>query len=272
MQSSRKLRAVALLAAVLAALILTACGGITAGGGGVRGDIQRLGPLVKQCDGKPDVVVDDVDESGSDRRTVDPLTDPRLAEIGDTSNAVAACGGSESVIAFSSSLSDTATLASTTFPTSYGTTNARLIHNSKIETSFLTNVASAMRKPSMSVGRDGTDIMAQLDLAAQEAEANPSARVDFTVETDGMSTIGAVRDANPKTFTIAVAEREARTVKVPHLGSNTTFSMVGVGKTAASGQHQPPTAYVLALTTFYRLVCERTGANCSVTTTYPNGD
>lgn len=273
MQSIRNYPIVALVvAAVIAALALSACGGMSGGSGGVADVIQRLSPYASKCNGKAVNVVVDVDESGSDRGAENPLTSPRLNEIAQASDAAVACGGSESVVAFSSSLSDSATLASTVYPTSYGTTNARLIHNSKVEAAFLVTAKAALMKPSAAVGASGTDVLSQFDLAAREAEQDPSARLEFVLETDGMSNVGAAHNANPRTFTQTDAEKDARTVTVPQLGSGTTVSMVGIGKTAASGQHQPPTAYVLALTTYYTRACLRTGARCAVTTTYPNGD
>jgi hypothetical protein len=263
-------RALALVLFVAMAIGISACAGQTGGSGGAAAVMSRLAPLAKQCQG-PVTGVADIDESGSDRRTNNPLIAPRLAEIRALSDEVAACGGDETIMAFSSSMSDSTTLATQSYSASFGTLNARLLHNDKLETSLMDQVQSGLGKSFKQVGSDGTDVLGQFTLVKEVGAQSPGDHLVAVLLTDGIATAGPVRMGNPSRFTLAVAEHDARTTPLPSL-KGAQVSVIGVGKTAAVGQHQPGTQYTDALLAFYQEACTRMGARCNVTSTYGNGD
>lgn len=105
---------------------------------------------------------------------------------------------------------------------------------------------------------NGSDIVAQLRLAAESASQVGDGQLSVLILTDGLQNSGvAVRQI------VQSPESAAETFTVPNLsGSLVTFS--GIGQ--VSGQ-APPTEVVDAVKTFYGNLCSRTGADlCDVVT------
>jgi hypothetical protein len=251
-------------ACMVAALALAGCGLQASGtAGGVAGLLARLHPLEAQCHGSMSGFFG-WDFSGSDRGS-SPLMASRLKQLRAMTDQVAACGGTLQAVAFSSSTTDTSTLAEAAFPTTSSTDTARLIQANRVIGRFMAeatkNVASAMNR----VSPAGTDVLGELGLARQSQEQHPGGTLYVTLATDGIATTGPVF-MDRQTFTKPVAEAAAETVTVPDL-PGAQVRMVGVGKTAAPGARQLSTARTEALTAFYRIVCKRTGAaSCLIST------
>jgi hypothetical protein len=259
--------AVAVVAAILCLLLVTACGlkAGTGAPGGVAGTLARLEPLTASCNGEINAY-DGVDASASGRG--DPsLFASRLQALKDMADQAAACGGYMKAVAFSSSAAETFTLGEAEFPTSSGTETARLIEANKAEDGLLGEVEDNLSKALRQLNPNGTDALAQLTLAKQFEAQRPSGKLDVQLETDGIATTKPVV-MNTPAFTAQTARAAARRVTLPKL-DGASVRIAGIGQT--TGTRRLSTVRTNALTTFYELACRRTGAECLITTDYTRG-
>jgi hypothetical protein len=254
----------------LAAVVLAGCGGLEATApGGIASYLPHMRRLEHDCHG-PINGLDDFDFSGSAIGSPELLAS-REQGLKTLAMQVAACGGYVQALGFSKSEADAVPLAEAAFPASTsGTTTARLIAAHKSAEAFVSRARQAIPKAMKAVGPAGTDVLAQLQLAAQVEQQHGGAPLHLTLATDGIATAGPIY-METSHFTVPVAERAGTEVEVPNL-AGATLQFVGIGRTAAAGRDQLPTARVEALLAFYRIVCKRTeAASCSVVTDYAQG-
>jgi hypothetical protein len=256
-------------ASVISALALAACGTQAVGSaGGIAGVLAHLRPLEKTCHGPLNGFFDD-DISGSGRGS-QPLADARLSELRDLTNRVAACDGDMQANAFSSSAADSITLGEAAFPQTSGTDTARLIGANNAANRFLETVEGSLTTAMREVSPAGTDVLSQLVLAKQFQAQHESGTLEAEIVTDGIATAGPVYMETPK-FTVLVAEADARRVEVPDL-AGARVRIVGIGRSAGLGFGHLPAERIAAMTRFYEIACQRTGAaGCLVTTDYSHG-
>lgn len=261
----------ALALGLVGAAALAGCGSLGAVGatGGIASYLPHMQRLAHECHG-PLNGLDDFDFSGSAIGNGTLLATREQALEGLTLE-VAACGGYVQALGFSKSAADAEPLGEVAFPSAgSGTETARLIAARKTALQFLAKVHQAIPTAMKAVGPAGTDVLAQLQLAAQFEQQHSGTPLHLTIATDGIATAGPIH-MDGAGFTVAVAEQAARQVAVPSL-AGATVKFIGIGKTAAAGSDQLSTERVDALLAFYRTACSRTGAaSCSVVTDYAQG-
>lgn len=256
------------LSLAILALAVTGCAMQASGETGVAGLFQRLRPLEKRCAGPLNGGFA-WDFSANARGSA--IFDARLEQLHDFTDQVAACGGYVKVYAFSSSATDTATLGEQSFPTKYGTDNARLIHARGLEDHLIAQVKSNLKAASTEVAASATDVLAQFMLAQQFQQQRGGGTLYFELASDAIATYGPVQMGNAKTFTDDAAKAAAVSVALPNL-KGAWVRMAGVGKTAGTGRQQPSTRWTKALLDFYSIACHRMqAARCEITTDYTNG-
>jgi hypothetical protein len=250
-------------------LFLVACGleSGTAASGGVAGVLARLQPLTSACKG-PINAYAAIDASATGRGNP-ALIAARLRAVHDLVDQVAACGGFAKVVAFASNgAAEDFTLGSAQFSTSSGTEAARLIAANKAEGGLISEIEDNVPKAMHELHAAGTNVLAQLTLAHQFQEQRPTGRLYVQLETDGLNTTKPVIMDTPA-FNEAAARSAARHLAVPKL-PGALVRVTGIGQMA--GARPLSIARINALTTFYELVCRRSGAaNCLVTTDYTTG-
>jgi hypothetical protein len=261
MNMTKRGRLPAALLGVFCTIALVACGQ-GAGPGGIKGMLERLEPLVAECHGRINGY-GSLDGSATGRGEKS-LIDQRLRGIDQLADQVAACGGTMKVVLFGGrSEAEGATLGEAEFPTSSGTETARLIAANKVEEGLLTEVEQTLPAALKEVDPNGTNVMAQWELARQFAEQVPAGRLYVQLETDGIQTVPPVMMNTPG-FTKAAAHKAAEEVAIPDL-SGADVRIAGVGRT--SGDRPPSTEKVEAMTAFYETACGRTGASTGLATT-----
>ena len=193
---------------------------------GAAGALARLKPLVESCEG-PINGYGGLDISASAVGDEDLLAD-RLAEIEGMVNQVAACGGYVKIVAFASSVTDTVTVGEQTFPTEFGTENARLIEADKGVQALIGEVEQNIAGAIDQAAPGGTDVLAQLELARQFQAQRGDGTLYVQLATDGIATTKPVRMSTPD-FTLDVAGQAAETVPVPDL-TGAMVRIAGIGE------------------------------------------
>jgi hypothetical protein len=246
---------------------ISACGVGTSTGatGGVAGILATLKPLAEECDGPVNAYAG-LDASATGRGNPS-LTSDRLDALRDLADQAAACGGYMKVVAFSSGAAETFTLGEAEFPRESGTETARLIEAGKAEDGLLSEVEDSLPESLRGLDSHGTDVLAQLTLARQVQAQRPDGKLLVQLETDGISTTRPVVMNTPE-FTEDAARAAAEQVPMPDL-AGAEVRIVGIGRT--TGDKPPTSTRIAALTLFYQLACQRSGAHCLVTTDYTTG-
>lgn len=233
---------------------------------GVAGRLQQLRKLEANCHHRAIDMYFALDLGPLDRKGA-PLAE-HLQALGEAADQVAACGGYLDVEGFARSAAATHSLASASFPASFGTDNARLIHNAKIAQSVSPAVKSALPTALAAIAPDGNDVIDQLVLARQFGQQrNDAATLWVEIATSGIATLGPV-PMNTPAFTNATAVGAGQRVPVPDL-EGAVVRVVGVGATAGPAL---PTSVVWHNQMFYRTACRRTRASCLVITNYTPGE
>ncbi len=251
--------------AVVTSIALVAAGCMGSASGGTAAVLQRLEPLVENCDG-PLNGYGGIDFSSTGRGD-STLSDERLAALRDVTDQVVACGGYMKVVAFSASSAETFTLGEEDLPTSSGTDTARLLQGDENASSLFDEVEDNLTLAASQLTPNGSDILAQLELARQYQDQRSEGTLRVELATDGIATTKPVK-MNTPAFTEAVARSEAEQVEVPDL-TGATVHITGIGKT--TGDRQLHTSRVNAITDFYSIACNRTNAVCKVTTDSTKG-
>jgi hypothetical protein len=257
-------------AALILCVLTNGCGPFgTSVADPVQTYLPQMEKLAGACSGPTDAyVAQDLSATGVGNPA---LLDARAHELTQLVARVAACGGYVQAVGFSASAADTVPFGEVAFAAkgSGEDETSRLIAAHKAAEKFLTRVHARLPRVMKAVGRRGTDVLSQLQLASQLAQQHPGHLV-VQIETDGIASTGPVYMEYPQ-FTTAVAEAEASSVSVPQL-PGATVRFVGIGHTSAPGSFQLSTARVEALLRFYEIVCHRTGAaHCDVVTDYAEG-
>jgi hypothetical protein len=253
----------------LCLLLITACGlkAGTAASGGIAGTLARLEPLVANCKG-PINAYAGIDDSATGRGNP-TLTAARLQAVRDLADQAAACGGYMKVVAFASTgAAEDFILGSTQFPTNSGTETTRLIAANKAESELLGEVEDNIPKAMHELHAAGTNVLAQLTLAQQFQEQRPGGKLYVELLTDGLNTTKPVVMDTP-TFDEKAARSAAEHLPIPKL-PGASVRIAGIGQMA--GARPLSIGRINALTTFYELVCRRSGAtDCLATTDYTPG-
>ncbi len=224
--------------------------------------LARLKPLIANCDGPINVYAGD-DASASGRGDL-TLTENRSQALHDLADQAAACGGYMKVVSFSSNAAETFPLGEAEFPTSSSTETARLIQANNAESQLLGEVDDNLPEALRELNANGTDVLAQLTLAQQFEAQRQDGSLYIAILSDGINTVKPVV-MNTPSFSVQAARAAANQVFVPEL-ADASVRIIGIGQ--STGVKRPSTARINALTTFYELVCQRTGADCLVATEY----
>jgi len=169
------------------------------------------------------------------------------------------------VVAFSSSAAETFTLGEDDFPTTSGSTEtARLIQADHVEGDLFDEVEGEVPTAEKSLQPNGSDVLAQLRLAAQYESQRGEGKLYVGLATDGIATTKPVA-MNTPTFTREVARSTADELHLPAM-PGAAVRIAGIGKT--TGERQLHTTRIAAITAFYSIACRRTKAHCLVTTDY----
>jgi len=174
---------------------------------------------------------------------------------------IASCGGRAKVVAFTSSAAATRTLLDQDRLTGGATAISRQRRVPKLVKAMMTTVDAQLKQALAGLPGDGTDIVAQLQLAAEyHTQTGGDHPLVVEILSDGLSTVGI--DLNQPTLTTDRATAAAGGITLPTLsGAKVTFG--GIGKMAGP---LPPTSFVDALKAFYSEACRRTQADCRVVT------
>jgi hypothetical protein len=243
---------------LLAGSALSACS--LGQSGGTLGALQQI---AKTCPANTQVAgygAIDVSETG---RGNPQLTAERLAEVRQLATETAVCGGHLQVVAFSSSEAAYQTLFDDTLMPVGATLNARLLQVTPMVNIAMKTITAALPIATAKLPSQGSDILSQFTAASQYAQQlghGYQLRVDIL--TDGLSNTG-VAITNVASFDMAAATSLGHSVPVPAL-PGALVTMIGIGRVATGAP--APTVYIQALTTFYREICSRTGAHCTVVT------
>jgi hypothetical protein len=228
--------------------------------GGTLGALQQV---AKGCPANMQVAgygAIDVSETG---RGNPQLTAERLSEVRQLATETTVCGGHLQVVAFSSSETAYQTLFDGNLIPVGATLNARLLQVTPMVNTAMKTITAALPIATTKLPSQGSDILSQFTAASQYAQQlghGYQLRVDIL--TDGLASTGAAI-TNVSSFDMAAAMSLGRSVPVPAL-PGALITMTGIGHVATGAP--APTSYVQALTAFYREVCSRTGAQCTVVT------
>lgn len=201
-----------------------------------------------------------VDASETSRSDV--IRADHLSTIGSELELTPLCHGTISVDLFSSGTGATVNLFDSHVAAEGATMPARQRKLDEAVEPVMEQIVAGWPEAEASLPADGTDVVGQLDLLAEYFAQHPDSSHRGLILTDGVQTTGSLT-TNVGSFTEAVADELAQRVSVPDL-TGAEITIAGVGRVAAGDP--PPSDYVSALKTFYRIVCERTGAQCLVVT------
>ncbi len=229
---------------------------------GVAGVLGRLKPLAKECTSTLDGYV--ALDISSSAKGDDELTKTRVEGLRAVADRVAACGGTFRAVAFSSSVANGVELGSQEFPSDFGTENARLIRADKTEKKLFELVDANLDRALAEPRRGGTDVVNQLELAQEFVQGAGADRAVITLLTDGLDTAGSPQTLD-KSFDEAAAKELASATSPPKF-TNAELNIVGIGRTAGADTKPLSAEHIAALKTFYAAVCDKTGADCTVTT------
>lgn len=240
-----------------------ACGLLSACSPSMGGELGQMQAMAGDCPqaGKPATFVS-VDVSETMRST--DIAASQLGIVRMMAEQTAVCSGRLRVSAFSSSSAATVTLYDGELAPPGATEQARLRRIPDLVAEVMQQVEPALREASNQLPGGGTDVLAQLDNAAEYAHQVGSAYVlDAVFVTDGVATTGTI--TNAANFDLAAAQDLATRVPVPDLTGGTVL-FAGIGRAAGP---PPPSVYVEALKRFYTDACTRTRPrSCRVVTDF----
>lgn len=249
---------------LLAGSALSACS--LGQSGGTLGALQQV---AKGCPANMHVAGYDAIDVSETGRGNPELTAERLSEVRQLATETAICGGHLQVVVFSSSETAYQTLFDGNLIPVGATLNARLLQVSPMVNTAMKTITTALPIATAKLPSQGSDILSQLTAASQYAQQlGPGYQLRVNILTDGVSTTG-VAITNVASFNIAAATSLGHSVPVPAL-PGALVSMIGIGRVATG--IPAPTSYIQALTAFYREVCSRTGARCTVVTNPVEGN
>lgn len=254
MDEHRSIRALA--AAAAAVSLATGCGAA------VPDSLAHAEQVAGSCPaGSRVAALVQSDESGTSRgATAAPA---RQAVIREVAERTAICGGHLRVTLFSGSMIGISVFDGD-LQLDGATDNARLRKAPKVADGVMDRLNAVLPDATAQLNDDATDIVGQYqhgaDYRAQLA-ASGNVHLEQTILTDGIQT--ADQDLNDPSLTVAQAEMLAATFVVPDL-TGATVRLIGIGRQA---DNTPlPTPYIEALRALHTVVCERTGAQCTVVT------
>jgi hypothetical protein len=221
-------------------------------------------PVSLVCPAQPEIgyLADDVSATA---RSAGIMTERRRA-IAAFLTATASCNGHAKVVAFTSSAAATRTLLDRDLVPGGATDVAHRRRVPKLIEAATREVDTELERALVDLPSDGTDVLAQLQLAA-EYQSQVGANRPLVVEilTDGLNTVGI--DLNRDSLTSATAIALADGAVLPALpGASVTFA--GIGKMAGP---LPPSSFVDSLKSFYAKTCQRTQADCRIVTDLATG-
>lgn len=244
-------RALPAAAAVLAVLVV-GCDSHSS----PRGDLGANQELLKSCDpAAPPASLIQIDGTGSSDS--EAVVTERMTAVESITRRTAVCSGHLRVVVFSSSSAATAVLFDGALTMDGATENARLKRVPEVVASVVEKVRSGYAPAVQALPQSGSDITAQLRLAAEwKQQLGGDYRLDLTVLSDGFQNIGV--DLGARALSKQEAERLAEQSAVPKLGGATVV-VAGLGRVAEGA---PPSAVVEGLVSYYTKLCQRTEA-CS---------
>jgi hypothetical protein len=204
----------------------------------------------------------DVSQSGRSQEVLQP----RIALIRSIATQAAVCGRRIRVVAFAESVGSTATLLSSAdiAPIRGATDIARLRRVPDAVAVAMAKFRSRLDEVLARSAGKGTDVGGQLDLASEFVSGSGADRTTIVLLTDGLSNrepaLSVARELDSESV-----PRLARMVEVPRLG-NAHVIFAGIGDTA---HRAPSTARIRRVIEFWKGVCTRTGATCTVSASYP---
>ena len=209
------------------------------------------------CGARPPVVYAALDVSDSGRSPA--LVAERMAAVEEVLTDAAVCGGRAKVVAFTASAAATDVLLDQELAPEGATRRAQLRRVPKLVDGALAEVRTKLPAAADHLPAGGTDVLAQLGLAAEFLDqAGPDRPLTVVIWSDGIATSPV--DLNQADLDATRAGALALGVDAPDLaGALVTFA--GVGRPAGA---VPPTPFVDALKAFYRAACQRSGATCTV--------
>jgi hypothetical protein len=240
--------------ALMSAISILIGGGLTACSAGDAGQLGALHDVAKTCPkGKTIAAFIAVSASGNQR--VAQLTSARMAAVKAVAQSVAVCGGGNlKVVAFGPSLAASVTVYDKPLAVSnVATLNARLLRVPRLVNNAMAEIENNLTAAFRQLSPTGTDPLGQLNAASDFAvEQGEGVQTAVLIESAGMGP-----EVNTKNLTPTTAIRLADAADAPSLpGAQLIFA--GLGHV---GSGPPPsTTTVEGLVSFYRRVCQRTGA------------
>lgn len=228
---------IALAAAALAAVGLTACGGT-----GAVGRLAELKRVARTCPAHAQLAAYVAWDAR--RRLRGPqVAAARLASLQKTAEKVAACGGSLRVVAFGATAASTARLFDGELDPRGATENARLLRVPGLVDHVLRQVRQTLPGALSELSGQGADPLSQLAAAEEyRRQLGGGQALHVVIETSGVT-------SGPQLASNGAA---------PNL-RGADVVLAGIGK---AGRGAPmPTADVAALRAFYGRACERTRAD-----------
>lgn len=245
--------------ALLLALALAACTSKSS----PRGELGANQELLKSCDPTaPPASLIQIDGTGSSNS--EAIASERLTAVEAVTRRTAVCSGYLRVGVFSSSSAATTVLFDGALKMDGATENARLKRVPEAVADVMNKVRSAYAPAVQALPQSGSDITAQLRLAAEwKQQLGGNYRLDLTVLSDGFQNIGV--DLGARALSKQEAELLAAQPAVPKF-SGASVVIAGLGRIAEGA---PPSAVVEGLVSYYTKLCQRTEASsCTVVSDY----
>ncbi|WP_189159300.1 hypothetical protein [Lentzea pudingi] len=245
--------------ALLLALVLAGCSSESS----PRGELGANQELLKSCDpAAPPASLVQIDGTGSSNS--DAIASERMTAVDSIARRTAVCSGYLRVVVFSSSSAATVVLFDGPLKMDGATENARLKRIPEAITNVMNKVRSAYAPAVQALPQSGSDITAQLRLAAEwTQQLGGDYRLHLTVLSDGFQNIGM--DLAARALSKQDAELLATQPAVPKL-SEASVVVAGLGRVAEGA---PPSAMVEGLVSYYTKLCQRTEASsCTAVSDY----
>lgn len=245
--------------AFLLALALAAC----TSGSSPHGELGANQELLKSCDpAAPPASLVQIDGTGSSNS--DAIAAERMTAVESVARRTAVCSGYLRVVVFSSSSAATIVLFDGPLKMEGATENARLKRVPEAISNIMNKVRSAYAPAVQALPQSGSDITAQLRLAAEwKQQLRGDSRLELTVLSDGFQNIGV--DLGARALSKQDAELLAAQPAVPKLGGASVV-VAGLGRVAEGA---PPSAVVEGLVSYYTKLCQRTEAgSCTAVSDY----
>ncbi|NKE55396.1 hypothetical protein FXN61_00545 [Lentzea sp. PSKA42] len=249
--------------AAAAVIALAALGTSCASESSPRGELGANQELLKTCDpAAPPASLIQIDGTGSSDS--DAITAERMTAVEAIVRRTAVCSGYLRVVVFSVSSAATMVLFNSALKMDGATENARLKRVPDAVADVMNKVRSAYAPAVQALPQSGSDITAQLRLAAEwKLQLGGNHRLDLTVLSDGFQNVGV--DLGARALSKQEAERLAEQPAVPEL-AGASVVVAGLGRVAEGA---PPSAVVEGLVSYYTKLCQRTEASsCTAVSDY----